>query len=171
MQMLEYYFFFGMLSVITTFGLLARPLSPPGPLFTKKTPSYGYRNPHDKPKTVWWLSQVYNRNPYTDKTASSSGGHWVQLSGPSWQWSMALLIISCWRKGVKAMKMSACVWFLKVMVLLHHPSLRLGQSWCSQVLLWCSPVWHDTAYIHHCSYWRWIYKSECEPTKDIHTSP
>ena len=24
-----------------------------GPLFTKKTPSYGYRDPHYKPKTVW----------------------------------------------------------------------------------------------------------------------
>ena len=42
-----------------------------GPLFTKKTPSYGYRDPHDKPKTVWRPSQVYNGNPYTDKTASS----------------------------------------------------------------------------------------------------
>ena len=40
-----------------------------GPLFTKKTPSYGYRDPHDKP--VWRPSQVYNGNPYTDKTASS----------------------------------------------------------------------------------------------------
>ena len=46
-------------------------LSHPGPLFTKKTPSYGYRDPHDKPKTVWRPSQVYNGNPYTDKTASS----------------------------------------------------------------------------------------------------
>ena len=43
----------------------------PGPLFTKKTPSYGYRDPHNKPKTVWRPSQVYNGNPYTDKTASS----------------------------------------------------------------------------------------------------
>ena len=25
---------------------------PPGPLFTKKAPSYGFRDPHDKPKTV-----------------------------------------------------------------------------------------------------------------------
>ena len=46
-----------------------------GPLFTKKTPSYGYRDPHDKPKTVWRPSQVYNGNPYTDKTASSS---WIE---------------------------------------------------------------------------------------------
>ena len=46
-----------------------KPLS--GPLLTKKTPSYGYRDPHDKPKTVWRPSQVYNGNPYTDKTASS----------------------------------------------------------------------------------------------------
>ena len=42
-----------------------------GPLFTKTTPSYGYRDPHYKPKTVWRPSQVYNGNPYTDKTASS----------------------------------------------------------------------------------------------------
>ena len=42
-----------------------------GPLFTKKTSSYGYRDPHYKPKTVWRPSQVYNGNPYTDKTASS----------------------------------------------------------------------------------------------------
>ena len=44
---------------------------PPGPLFTKKTQSYGYRDHHDKPKTVWQPFQVYNGNPYTDKTASS----------------------------------------------------------------------------------------------------
>ena len=31
----------------------------------------GYRDPHYKPKTVWRPSQVYNGNPYTDKTASS----------------------------------------------------------------------------------------------------
>ena len=43
----------------------------PGPLFTKMTSSYGYRYPHDKPQTVWRPSQVYNGNPYTDKTASS----------------------------------------------------------------------------------------------------
>ena len=42
-----------------------------GPLFTKKTLSYGYRDPHYKPKTVVRPSQVYNGNPYTDKTASS----------------------------------------------------------------------------------------------------
>ena len=35
------------------------------PLFTKKTPSYGYRDPHYKPKTVWRPSQVYNGNPYS----------------------------------------------------------------------------------------------------------
>ena len=33
--------------------------------------TYGYKNPHYKPKTVWRPSQVYNGNPYTDKTASS----------------------------------------------------------------------------------------------------
>ena len=43
----------------------------PGPLSTKKTPSYGYRDPHDEPKTVWWPSQVYNGNPYTAKTVCS----------------------------------------------------------------------------------------------------
>ena len=43
----------------------------PGPLFIKKTPSYGYRDPHYKPKTVWRPFQVYNGNPYTDKMVSS----------------------------------------------------------------------------------------------------
>ena len=42
-----------------------------GPLFTEKMQSYGYKNPHHKPKTVWRPSQVYNRNPCTDKTVSS----------------------------------------------------------------------------------------------------
>ena len=38
-----------------------------GSLFTKKMLSYGYRDPNYKPKTVWRPSQVYDRNPYTDK--------------------------------------------------------------------------------------------------------
>ena len=38
----------------------------PRPLFTKKTRSYGYRDPHDKPKMVWRPSHVYNRNPCAD---------------------------------------------------------------------------------------------------------
>ena len=53
----------------------------PGPLFTKKTPSYGYRNPHYKHKTVWRPSQVYNGNPYTDKTASSQ---WIEAQASVW---------------------------------------------------------------------------------------
>ena len=36
----------------------------------KKVLFYWYRNPHNKPKTVWQLSQVYNGNPYTNKTVS-----------------------------------------------------------------------------------------------------
>ena len=35
------------------------------------TPSYRYRDSQYKPKTVSRPSQVYNGNPYTDKTASS----------------------------------------------------------------------------------------------------
>ena len=50
-----------------------------GLIFTKKTPSYGYGNPHYKPKTVWWPSQVYNGNPYTNKTASSQ---WIETHHP-----------------------------------------------------------------------------------------
>ena len=38
---------------------------------TKKTPAYRYTDSHDKPKTVWRPSPVYNGNAYTDKTASS----------------------------------------------------------------------------------------------------
>ena len=30
-----------------------------------------YRNPHYKPETVSWLSQVCNGNPYTNKMMSS----------------------------------------------------------------------------------------------------
>ena len=41
-----------------------------GLLFIKMTPSYGYRAPHEKPKTVWRPPNVYNGNPYTDNTAS-----------------------------------------------------------------------------------------------------
>ena len=40
------------------------------PPFTKKTPCYGYRNPHYKLETVR-QSQVYTGNPYTYKTVSS----------------------------------------------------------------------------------------------------
>ena len=52
---------------------------PPGPLFTKKTPSHRYRDPHEKPKRVWRPSQVYNGNPYTDKMAFSQ---WIEALGP-----------------------------------------------------------------------------------------
>ena len=43
----------------------------PGPLFTKKTPFYQYRDSHYKPETVVRPSSVYNKNPYTRKAASS----------------------------------------------------------------------------------------------------
>ena len=33
--------------------------------------SYGYRNSHYKYETVWRPSQIYNCNPYTNKTVSS----------------------------------------------------------------------------------------------------
>ena len=39
-----------------------------GLLFTKKMLSYRHRNPHYKPKMVWWQSQVYNGNPYINNT-------------------------------------------------------------------------------------------------------
>ena len=40
-------------------------------ILSKKTTSYGYMNPHYKPKTVWRPSQVYNVNPYTNKATCS----------------------------------------------------------------------------------------------------
>ena len=46
-------------------------LADSGPLFTKKTPSYQYRDSHYKPETVVRPSKVYHGNPYTRKTASS----------------------------------------------------------------------------------------------------
>ena len=42
-----------------------------GPLFTKKTPSYQYRNSHYKPETVVRPSEVYHGDPCTRKTTSS----------------------------------------------------------------------------------------------------
>ena len=42
----------------------------PGPVFTKKTPSYQHRDSHYKPETVVRPSEVYIRDPYTRKTAS-----------------------------------------------------------------------------------------------------
>ena len=42
------------------------------PLFIKKTYLW-YRNPHNKPKTAWRPSQVYNGNPFINKTVSSYG--------------------------------------------------------------------------------------------------
>ena len=48
-----------------------------------KTPCYGYRNPHNKHKTVWRPSQVNTGNPYTNKTVSSRWmeglQRWVKL--------------------------------------------------------------------------------------------
>ena len=44
---------------------------PPGLLFMKRTPTYGYRNPYHKSKAVWRPSQVYNENPLTNTTVSS----------------------------------------------------------------------------------------------------
>ena len=40
----------------------------PEALFTKKMPSYGCRNIYYSPKTIWQPSQVYNGNPYMNKT-------------------------------------------------------------------------------------------------------
>ena len=43
----------------------------PRHLVTKTTLSYRYRNPHYKPTTFWRPSQVYNGNPFTNKSLSS----------------------------------------------------------------------------------------------------
>ena len=37
----------------------------------KRMLSYGYTNPHYKSETVWRPTQVYDMNPFTDKTVSS----------------------------------------------------------------------------------------------------
>ena len=42
-----------------------------GPLFTKRMSSFGYWNPHYKPKTCWWPFHIYNWNPFTNKRKSS----------------------------------------------------------------------------------------------------
>ena len=43
-----------------------------------------YRNPHYKPKTVWRPSQVYNGNPYTNKSASSYSIEALYTHGCVW---------------------------------------------------------------------------------------
>ena len=45
-------------------------LHSPGPLVSEKVPFFECRNPHYKPRPD--RSRVYNRNPYTNKTKSSS---------------------------------------------------------------------------------------------------
>ena len=35
--------------------------------------SYWHGNPRYKPKPVWWPSELYNGNPYTNMTVSSKG--------------------------------------------------------------------------------------------------
>ena len=42
-----------------------------GKHWPKQMPSYGYRNPHYKPKTVWRPSKIYNGNPYANKMVFS----------------------------------------------------------------------------------------------------
>ena len=50
-----------------------------GPLFTEKTPSYWYWDPHYKPKAVIRLSQVYNKDSYTCKMASFLVNRGIEL--------------------------------------------------------------------------------------------
>ena len=50
------------------------PIIDSGSLFTKMTPSYGCRNPHYKPQTVWRPSQLFNGNPYTNNTVF----YWIE---------------------------------------------------------------------------------------------
>ena len=60
----------------------------PRHLFTiQQTPSW-YRNPHYKPKTVWWPSQVYNGNRYTSKTVSSA-------TSTHFKWELMLYCLHC----------------------------------------------------------------------------
>ena len=50
-------------------------------LSNKKALYNGYRNPHYKTKTVCWPSQVYDGNPYSNKTVS-----------PEWIWSQIVIM-------------------------------------------------------------------------------
>ena len=56
-------------SIHTAHHLEGESWASPGPLFTKKTPSCWYRNPHYKPETVFKPSRVYNRDSCTRITA------------------------------------------------------------------------------------------------------
>ena len=59
--------------------------SNPGPLFTEKA-SYGYRNPHYKPKMDWCVFHVYNGNPLTHKAMSSKAQKtWIKYAATKQQ--------------------------------------------------------------------------------------
>ena len=45
-----------------------------GPLFTLKTPTYGYRDPYYQPKMIERTPQIFNANLYTNKMVSS---YWI----------------------------------------------------------------------------------------------
>ena len=76
----------------------------------QNTPSYGYRSPYYKPKTVWRPSQVYDENPiptrYVDGTPTSEvtpvtiryirpphHGHTSQYHGL--EWMTCILFVPC----------------------------------------------------------------------------
>ena len=59
-------------------------------LFTKKTLSYSYRNPHYKPEMVWRPSQVYNENPYTNRMMSLVISYWIEDQFPLSWWNLCV---------------------------------------------------------------------------------
>ena len=80
-------------SADTALGYFARkfPAWTPGPLFTKKTPSSGYRNHRYKPMTAWWPSRMDNGNSFTNITSSSK---WIEAE-ECW-WAMLHMVVTSW---------------------------------------------------------------------------
>ena len=111
-------------------------LSDTGPLFTEKTPYYGYRNSHYKTKTVWRPSQIYYKDPYTNKTVSL----WVEAQcrchgGCSiviyWPWQMPCIGQLLWN----AQDLSGWVCTTRIYMVAYIPRVMPLILLCSDLVV------------------------------------
>ena len=90
-----------------------------GTLFSKMISSYGYRNTHLKPKTVWRWSQVYNWNLYTNNTLSSQ---WVKAQNWPPLWLMQSQYVSLWKTHKKSQRLKQITLTHEIHIHDNHPS-------------------------------------------------
>ena len=60
--------------------MLLKIKKPRASIHWKKSLFYGFKNPHHKLNTVWWPSQVYNGNPYINKTFKWIGPEFMKVA-------------------------------------------------------------------------------------------